>query len=194
MGRIGRLLSILKATRGDGSKVTDVKVDQGGGENITAEQFSTPGDDSQPRAEDYVYLGAVRQNGRASALGYVDPGNAQKAAEGEKRIYARDENGAEICEVWLKADGTVRVENTGGAIFDVLPSGAIKGSNGSGVFELQSGGDFVVNGATIATDGSITSPTAIDAPSVVANGKELAEHTHAINSGSSAPGPTGVNN
>lgn len=65
--------------------------------------------------------------------------------------------------------------------------------DGSKVTGIAPGG-FDLNGFIINADGSAESPISITAPSAVINGKELAEHDHPINSGSSAPGPTGVNN
>ncbi len=89
----------------------------------------------------------------------------------------------------------------------------IEGPNSS--ITMKPNGDFIINtkgnvevvsegtatvtaaSATIncdtTVDGTLTASKLV-APSVVANGKELAGHNHAINSGSSAPGPTGSNN
>ncbi len=187
MGRIGKLLSFVRAVR-NSAQVSDVKLDPGGGPVITAEHFSAPGDDSHPLAGDYVRVGQVPQSGRAAVTGYVDPATEPKAQPGEKRIYARDTDGAEVAEVWLKNDSTVTAVNSNGSV-TLSPDGSILGQNSSGSFELQASGDFVVNGVTIAADGSVTIPT-----SLTLNGKEIAGHTHPITSGSSAPGPTGPNN
>lgn len=195
----------------------DVKTDPGGGANITAQHFSDPGDDSHPLTTDYAALIDVEGTGREAAVGYLDPINEPKAQPGDKRIYARDAaSGAVVVEVWLQNNGTGTMSNANGSVvllpdggsitttpngtFETKADGSIKGVNGSGAFELQAGGDFVVNGVTIDTSGNITSPATITAPTVAANtsmtaaGKELAGHDHAINSGSSAPGPTGPNN
>lgn len=64
---------------------------------------------------------------------------------------------------------------------------------GSSVTGVAPGG-FDLNGFTIDASGAAASPVSLTAPSVIADGKELAGHDHAINGGSSAPGPTGVNN
>lgn len=175
-GLIAKLLSFTRVTK-NGAKVSDVKVDRSGGDNATPEHFSSPGDDSFPITTDYVALMPVGSGSRFVTVGYVDPINEPKGTEGDKRIYARDpSDGSVVAEVWLKSDGS------------------ITGENGNGSFALQADGKFVVNGVEIDTMGNITSPTSISAPSVVANGKELAGHNHNILSGSSAPGPTGVNN
>lgn len=187
MGVIGKILSFVRVSR-NGANVSDVKLDPGGGPVVTAEHFSTPGDDSHPLPGDYVRAATVPQSGRFASTGYVDPGNQQKAQPGEKRIYARDDNGAQVVEVWLKNDGTTTISNSNGSV-TLSPDGSILGQNSNGSFELQAAGDFVVNGVTIAADGSVDIPA-----SLTLAGKELAGHDHNITSGSSAPGPTGPNN
>ena len=188
MGRIATILSFVRAVA-NGAKVSDVKVDPGGGAIITAQHFSAPGDDSHPLTTDYVATLDVERTGSEAAVGYVDPLNTPKALEGDKRIYARDpSDGSVIVEVWLKNDGTALTANDNGS-FELSPDGSIKGSNDNGSFELQAGGNFVVNGVTIDINGNVTVPT-----SLMLGGKEIAGHTHAITGGSSAPGPTGPNN
>lgn len=188
MGWVGRLLSFVRVQR-NGANVSDVEVDTGGGATVTAEHFQPAGDDAFPLTTDYPTGHDVQQTGRRAVVGYVDPINTPKAAEGEKRIYARDaDSGVEVAEVWLKADGTITAGNDNGSV-TVSPNGSIAGSNNNGNFELEIGGDFVVNGVTISANGDVTVPN-----SLVLNGKEIDAHDHGINSGSSAPGPTGGNN
>jgi len=187
MGLIGKLLSFVRAVR-NGAQVSDVKTDPGGGANVTAEHFASPGVDSHPLPGDYVCAVSVPQSGRKAAVGYVDPQTTPKALAGETRIYARDADGNEIAAVWVKNTGEVATSNDNGSV-TLAANGSILGQNGSGSFELQASGDFVVNGVTIAADGSVTIPA-----SLTLGGKEIAGHDHAINSGSSAPGPTGPNN
>lgn len=215
MGRLAKLLSFTRVIKNE-AKVNDVKVDPGGGPNITAEHFAPIGEDAHPLAGDYVVTNDVNGTGREAVVGYIDPLNEPKAQPGDKRIYARDEDGVVIVEIWLKNDGTAVISNDNGSVmlrpdggtitttpestFDTAADGSIKGDNGNGSFELAVGGDFLVNGVTIDTSGNITSPATITAPNVVgstsveAAGKELAGHEHPITSGSSAPGPTGPNN
>lgn len=189
MGLIARILSFVRVVR-NGAQVSDVKSDPGGGPNFTAEHFAPPGDDSHPLTTDYVYAAKTPQSGKYAAVGYVDPLNAPKAQEGEKRIYARDSSGAVVIEVWLKNDGAATIVNENGSV-TLNADGSILGQNGAGSFELQAGGDFVVNGVTIASDGSVTIPS-----SLTLNGKEIAEHTHsqASDSGGNTEQDTGPNN
>lgn len=207
MGRIGKLLSFVRATR-NGAKVSDVKLDPGGGPNITGEHYSAPGDDSFPLDADYVITNEVEGTGREDVVGYADTLNTPKALEGDKRIYARDPaTGLTVVEVWLKSDGTALVSNANGSVtlrpdggsviatplstLDADADGSIAGTNGSGDFELQAGGDFVVNGVTIAANGAVTIPS-----SLTLNSKEIAEHDHSQgdDSGGDTQVDTGPNN
>ena len=153
-GLIGKLLSFVRAER-NGAQVSDVKNDPGGGPVITAEHFGAPGDDGHPLPADYVYQAPTPQRGRYAALGYVDPLNAPKATAGERRLYSRDPQTREyVAEVWLKSDGEIEIINDL-AVLVVRADGSIRGSNSAGYFELESGGDFVANGAKMTTDGDV---------------------------------------
>lgn len=194
MGRIASILSFVKVVRNT-ANIIDVKADPGGGANITAENFSAPGDDSHPLIGDYVSLMPGSGAGRELAVGYLDPLNEAKADVGDKRIYARGPDGVSIVDVWLKNTGEATVSNSS-ASFTMSPTGSIKGENSAGSFELSVGGDFLVNGVIIDTLGNITSPTTITAgtiigtTSVTAAGKEIANHVHPAGT---PPGNTGVN-
>ncbi len=210
MGRIAKLLSFLRTSRNE-AKISDVKVDPGGGPIITAEHFTAAGDDSHPLPGDYVALNSDSGAGRESAVGYLDPLNEPKAQPGDKRIYARSEDGVVIVEIWLKNTGEATVLNENGSVtlrpdggtitttpqstFDAKADGSIKGDNGSGSFELEAEGAFLVNGVTIDASGNITSPATITSPNMVgstsvkAAGKELAGHTHPAGTPPSNTGP-----
>lgn len=193
MGLIGRILSFVRAQR-NGAQISDVKTDPGGGPNVTAEHFAPAGDDAHPLPGDYVYGSPSPQRGRYAALGYVDTANQSKAQPGEKRVYARNADGQQVGEVWLKADGTIVAENdqgsttlapdgsfeaeNGNGAMTLAADGSILGQNAAGSFELQSGGNFVVNGVTITTAGQIITPTGLTAPSAVIGGVEAAGHNH----------------
>lgn len=178
MGLVGKLLSFSKTAL---SRLA--KVNPGGGYNVTADHFSCPGDDSQPLAGDYVAMSSTRRSGVYVAIGYLDTQNLLKAEAGEKRIYARESSGAQVCEVWLKSDGQVVIQN-GNCSFEVSPEGTIKGSNHNGIFRLDEGGDFVVNNVVIDPAGNITTPEKIQGEMVEAvsslkvAAKELDGHVH----------------
>lgn len=190
MGLTGKLLSFTRAVR-NGLTISDAKMDPGGGPNLTPEHLNPPGDDSHPLPGDYGYLAPLPAAGRYAVLGYVDPVNPPGTDPGEKRIYARDaDTGAVVVSVWLRNDGSVALANMAGSV-TLGADGSIIGQNGAGSFELQAAGDFIVNGVTIAADGSVTIPT-----SLTLNSKEIAEHTHSQNddSGGNTEQDTGPNN
>lgn len=203
MGWVGRVLSFIRVERNT-AKISDVQIDTGGGPNVTAEHFAPAGDDAFPLDTDYAVSQSVQQTGRVATVGYVDPINTPKALEGEKRIYGRDKDtGAVVVEVWLKNDGEAVISNDNGSVvlrpdggviattpestFDAAADGSIKGSNGNGSFELQVGGDFVVNGVTIDTNGNIVTAGTLNADEVTADNQDVTLSTH--NHGGSAPTP-----
>lgn len=103
---LGDVLSSEKSEV-EGEKVTTVKLDGGGGSNSTADNFQPSGDDSPPLPGDTVATFPVEGSGNEAAVGYNDPKSLQKSEAGEKRIYARDENGNEIAEIWIKRTGEI---------------------------------------------------------------------------------------
>ena len=204
MGRLAVLLSFLRTTK-NGAQVSDVKVDPGGGANVTAEHFSAPGDDSHPLPDDYVALNGDSGTGRESAIGYLDPTNEPKALPGDKRIYARDENGVLIAEIWLKNTGEGIISNDNGSVtlradggvitttpestFDAKADGSIKGDNSNGSFELEVNGDFLVNGVTIDTSGNILTAGTLNADDVTADNQDVTLSTHETPSFNAPPTP-----
>jgi hypothetical protein len=211
VGLIGKILSFTRVMRNN-AKISDVKVNPGGNPNLTAEHFADAGDDSNPLPGDYALISGVNGTGRGAAVGYVDVKNLQKSLAGEKRIYARDAQGVQKAELWLKSTGDTTLNNDMSSIaltaagdvmitcpiaqFNVLVDGTISGQNGAGIFQLLPNGDFVVNGFVIAASGAATGPGSISSPSVEATsslkaaGKEIAGHLHPAGS---PPGNTGPN-
>lgn len=185
MGRLTRLLAFIRGERA-GVKLSDVQVSPGNGANITAEHFSSPGDDSYPLPNDYVALNTDEGTGRETAIGYLDPANAQLAAPGEKRIYSRSTAGQAVAHVHLFNDGRAVMYNDAASV-TIQPDGAIIVINSNGSITLQAGGDVNINGVVINAAGEVTIPS-----SLTLNGKEIAEHTH----GGIEPGggTSGVNN
>jgi len=174
VGLISKFLAFYRQTK-NGVKYSLSKVDPGGGANLSAEHFSSAGDDSYPLENDYVLLVKIPRTGGVGAVGYIDPNNQQKSNKGEKRIYARNLSGVEVVEVWLKNDGSALI------------------SNGTGGITLLANGTINLNGATIDTTGKIVSPAAIEAAtSLKVGGKEMLTHTHtqANDSGGNVEQPT----
>jgi phage baseplate assembly protein gpV len=177
---LGKLLSFIRGMR-NGANLYDVKLDPGGGPNVTSEHFAPPGDDAHPLPGDYVVHVAIQRSGGSAVVGYLDPKNDQKAAAGDKRIYARDGDGASIVELWLKNDGTAVLENE------------------NGVVTLAANGDISVEGRAISITGdsiSITGPTDINGATIsesgevtTAGGIDLDTHVHGgVTSGTSTTG------
>ena len=155
MGRIVIIKDFARALRDNGSRVSDVIVDPGGGNNITGEHFSDPGDDAFPLVTDYAIAVDTQRKGGAAVVGYVDPINTPKALIGDKRIYARDSNGDSVAEIWLKSDSSIVI------------------SNDNGEFELKSDGSIDINGVIIDASGNVTIPGTLSV-----TGKDFATHTH----------------
>ena len=155
MGFIAIVLSFTHVSR-NGLTVSDVKVDPGGGANVTAEHFSASGDDAQPLPGDYAVAIDVESSGRRlAAAGYIDSTNTPTAGPGEKRIYGRGASGAAVNQVFLKADGSILA------------------SNSLGAWELRADGFIDLNGVTIDPSGKVTIPNSLNLA-----GKEVAGHGH----------------
>ena len=166
MGRLAIVLDV-EVTERDGEKFYDIKVNPGPLDNVTAENLAPAGDDSPPLAGDYALLVESSGEGREVVAGYADTKNAKKSARGDKRVYARDSDGAQIAEVWIKNDGTIII------------------SNSAGTFTLDTSGN-------ITASGTITAAKFI-APSAEIGGVEVAAHIHAQanDSGGNVEQPTG---
>jgi len=157
VGFIGQILSFTR-TVARGAKVSNVKTNPGGGANVTTPHFADPGDDSFPLETDYVAAVDVRQTGRSVAVGYVDPNSDQKAAKGEKRIYARDSNGTSIVEVHLKADGEANINNANGSVV-LFADGRIVLTSPGGSVAVEVDGSVVSSNSagdvTLRADGGV---------------------------------------
>lgn len=211
MGRLAVILDTIRGTRNK-AQVTDVKGDPGGGAIAQAEQFNSAGDDTNPLPGDYALFVEHPRGGYASA-GNLDPNNAQTAQPGERRIYGRNSEGVQVCEIHfknsgeislsndeaqvvIKADGTIESVNSSAAV-TINPSGEVATVNGSGFYTLLASGTVSINGFTIQPDGTAASPTAITAPvmgaatSLMVAGAEVLGHDHPAGT---PPGNTGSMN
>lgn len=176
MGRIVGVRSFQRRTL-RGANLSQVKVDLGGGRLQTADHFAAAGDDSQPLAGDLAIVVSKVGAGRLSVVGYADTASTPRAAPGDKRLYSRDSDGANVAEVWIKSDGSVIISNDSGAV-TLAPSGEVD-----------------INGVTIDPAGKITcaeleSTGKVAGLLVEAAGKDLTIHTHLAGT---PPGATGPN-
>lgn len=72
---------------------------------VTANQFGGAGIDSKPVSSDLALYAKTSGQNEPVILGYLN--NSDKTAEGEIRIFSRDENGNEVFSMLFKNDGTV---------------------------------------------------------------------------------------
>lgn len=123
MGRVGTVKAV-NSEDFNGEKLNTVVVDLGGGEVITGEHFCNSGDDALPQIGDYAIVVGV------DIVGYIDYNTEFITLRGEKRIYARDADGALICSIYLQQDGTILVSNDSGSI-EMSSSGVISLNEGN---------------------------------------------------------------
>lgn len=200
MGLISQVLSYTRIEDRFGAKVSDVKHDPGGGANETGEHFQAANQDAVPLPNDYLLTVNVQRTGGEVVVGFIDPKQEQTAEPGEYRAYARNADGVQVVQIHLKKDGTAVLSNAEATV-EIKPSGEVNTQNGAGFYKLQDDGTVNINGATIDPEGNIDTPTnvtsggivaaaTVEAPSVKADSKELAGHTHPAGT---PPGNTGPN-
>jgi hypothetical protein len=124
----------------DGAEVPECSLDRDGDETVTAGHFGPPGDDSPPLPGDVAYLGDDAGSGAAQVVGYQDPETPPQAAPGDRRLYARSAPGAVAVSLWLKADGTLVVQNVGGGVLEIGADGAVRFGNALSAFGVGAGG------------------------------------------------------
>ena len=181
MGRIARVLDYIKTTI-NGANTSRTVVDLSAGANITADQFSSAGDDSAPVNSDYAITVSIQRTGGAVVVGYLDPKNPKVSNKGERRLLGRSQEGDKVSEIYLKNDGTITLFNDS-AQTTISPNGDIIGSNNNGSYEVNSGGVVTLssNGATLVLNqSSLVSSVPIAAPSYTGSGGGAATMTAGI--------------
>lgn len=109
-GTLATVISCERKVEEDGSHLVDVHVDSGAGVPEEVELYQPPGEDSLPLPGDSALLQEAPGTGIKAVVGFDDPVNAGKAAEGEKRVYSRTVEGKLAADIWLKNDGSVHIE------------------------------------------------------------------------------------
>ncbi|AUR81584.1 hypothetical protein NVP1009O_17 [Vibrio phage 1.009.O._10N.261.51.C9] len=143
---MGRFAALSQFIRKSGR--TDVRCNPGGGATVDAYHMQGAGDDSHPLPTDTAILVEVPRSRNFAAVGYNDPSNAQTAQVGERRLYARNADGAQVAEVFLRNTGQVRMSNDNGFV-DLAPDGTITLDDGSGGTIAISGGVITLTGTAI---------------------------------------------
>lgn len=182
-----RLLSFKQLSKG-----ADVKVDLGGGDNITAKHTAPAGDDSQPLPGDRPMLVPGAAEGSQNVGGYVDDKNPLIAAAGEKRLYSRDADGNIKAVFWLKNDGQVILMNDLGMLVigtdgTITANGATIDVAGNIICTTLTTTGITVTGVAGTVSAAVMSITT----SLVAAGKQLVGHSHA--QGNDSAGNSQVN-
>jgi len=114
----------------------------------TLELALPPGVDALPLPGDVVVTAPGGSTGTEQAVGFIDPKNEGKAAEGEHRAFGRNASGAIVNDWHLKGDGTIR------------------GSNGGGWFEFGADGSFKLSsGYEVDPQGNVKTPGEVTAMS-----------------------------
>jgi len=104
VGLIGSFLELTRTTDSD-AEVTEVKVDLGGNDLLTAQHYQPSGFDAHPLPDDYILLAPGPEAGSYVIAGYLDGKNANVSRPGDLRLYVRDGNGAVKGELHLTNDG-----------------------------------------------------------------------------------------
>jgi hypothetical protein len=117
VGRIGEVLS-FRRFEDERGHMTEVQVDLGGGDTVTAEVFLGPGNDEQPLPGDWAFLLEGPGTGEWIAVGFADTQLTGTAGPGERIIFSRSAPGVMAAKIHLKADGSIDI-NDGKAVLGV---------------------------------------------------------------------------
>lgn len=133
MGRIGEIVKIQTD-----DKLVELTSEPEAGTGTSSVLYNPPGDDSRPLPGDFSGDVEATATGEYISLGVVDSKSAPVATDGEVRRYARNADGATVCQIHLKNSGDVVITNDNGTV------------------TLQADGTLNANGATIDTDGNVS--------------------------------------
>lgn len=152
MGLIARIKELLRVVR-DGESFDEFTSDNGSKGPETSQAFGASGMDAHPLPDDAVV--EVECSGITCAVAYAQTAHANETEQGEIQVYARSSDGARKVRFHFYADGRAKLWNDAGA------------------FELEAGGDVVINGVRITTAGAVQAPG-----EGTFNGVAVSVHTH----------------
>lgn len=119
---------------------------------------------------------------------FANNGYRIRNADGTHYLWLKNDKTIEFkndnVNVTMQPDGTTQINVSGSNTFTMQPDGTNTLTNGTGTLTMQPDGIVDINGAQILTNGAITSPVSVTAPTIVGSaslqvaGVEVKEHTH----------------
>lgn len=167
MARVGEILEYKRTETDSGVAISDVQVDLGGGNIVTARHYQAPGDDSYPLVGEYALC--VETGSEYTVVGFIDPQLTYEAEEGERLLFSRSALGQIKAKLHLKADGSVVINET----VTIDPDG-----------NITTDGTIDAAGA-ISSDGEVTAMAA-------GPGITLSQHLHPTGVGPTSPPTEGT--
>ena len=168
--------------------------------------------DARPLDGDFCFTeDSEDTEGGKDILGFIDPENEPVSEKGEYKVYSRDSTGAIKAFIHLKNDGSIEIDAPAGlkitANTEITGTLTVSGIIKSAVDIIA---DFAITAISLLNHFSLgnlgyntgtplagpgvsppgTPPSVSGNDLVDGNGTKSTQHTHIINSGSSAPGPT----
>jgi hypothetical protein len=164
MGETGTVTGFQR----DGAEA-DVLVDTGGSQPRSGEHFEPAGFDSQPLPGDSAALQSGTGTGGRQALGYHDPIEGNKVADGgEGRVYGRNpDTGVAVCAIYCKNDGSIVIESLNGFPVMIKSTGPVTVDSpdvrfGKGGRQVACVGDFVAGSVNaLSVGGTPATPVPI---------------------------------
>ncbi len=127
-GRIAKIREIFNTTLSNGAKLLGFSVDfQGTAHQAIATGIA--GIDAKPILKDNAVT--IKQENSGSqpiVIGTNDVLNESVTTEGEVQIYSRDAEGVKQADILIKADGSIKLNNSSGS-FELKADGICEASN-----------------------------------------------------------------
>ena len=111
MGRIGEVVEVKDVTV-DGDKATEITVDLGADDTVTALLPTAAGQWGKPQAGDLAILVELDGAEEWAVVGFVAVSLANASGGGEVYLYSRDGDGAALAHIHLKNDGSLVISAT----------------------------------------------------------------------------------
>ena len=151
-------------------RFSEVKVDLGGNNVVTAVYYPDLCEDAFPFEGDYAFVESSAGRGNWVATGFLDPKLAPLAQNaGERVVFSRSAQGVVAAKLHLKTDGTI-VVNDGAVVIGADGSITTEGS-------ITAQGDVTANGEVTAKADTVPIP--------------LSTHVHPTGVGPSGPPQAG---